>query len=94
MIGDLAGIGRSTVFKLTGGIPPGAMAWVIPGMAVIVIAWELLGGVLLAVPRAQAAVLAFSWTMHATLALIGFVDFGALALALLLTFVPGPTSTG
>lgn len=49
-----------------------------------------MGGPLLAVPGLQAPVLAFSWTMHATLALIGFVDFGALALALLFTFVPRP----
>jgi hypothetical protein len=40
------------------------------------------------VPRLQAPILAFSWMMHSTLALIGFVDFGALALTLLLAFVP------
>lgn len=56
--------------------------------AVSVIGWELGGGVLLSVPRLQAAILAFSLTMHAALALIGFVDFGALAVALLFTFVP------
>ncbi|MCF6388506.1 hypothetical protein L2K20_16115 [Mycobacterium sp. MBM] len=56
--------------------------------AVAVIAWELGGGLLLAVPRLQAAIVAFSLTMHAALALIGFVDFGALAVALLFTFVP------
>jgi hypothetical protein len=61
----------------------------IVAMAVGVITWELIGGPLLAIPRLQAPVLAFSWTMHATLALIGFVDFGAFALALLFTFVPG-----
>lgn len=56
--------------------------------AVSVIGWELGGGLLLAVPRLQAAIVAFSLTMHAALALIGFVDFGALAAALLFTFVP------
>ena len=56
--------------------------------AVSVIAWELGGGLLLVVPRLQAAIIAFSLLMHAALALIGFVDFGALAAALLFTFVP------
>jgi hypothetical protein len=56
--------------------------------AISVIGWELGGGLLLTVPRLQAAILAFSLTMHATLALIGFVDFGAMAVALLFTFVP------
>jgi hypothetical protein len=65
-----------------------AGAPVILAMAVVVIAWELIGGPLLAVPRLQAPLLAFSWTMHSTLALIGFVDFGSLALALLFAFVP------
>lgn len=56
--------------------------------AVSVIGWELGGGLLLTVPRLQAGIVAFSLTMHAALALIGFVDFGALAVALLFTFVP------
>lgn len=56
--------------------------------AVSVICWELGGGVLLAIPWLQAGILAFSLTMHAALALIGFVDFGAMAVALLFTFVP------
>ncbi len=56
--------------------------------AVSVIGWELGGGLLLGVPRLQAGILAFSLMMHAALALVGFVDFGALALALLFTFVP------
>lgn len=56
--------------------------------AVSVIGWELGGGLLLTVPRLQAGILAFSLTMHAALALIGFVDFGAMAVALLFTFVP------
>ncbi|MGU3502447.1 hypothetical protein [Mycobacterium sp. C31M] len=56
--------------------------------AVAVLCWELIGGLLLTVPRLQAAIVAFSLTMHATLALIGFVDFGALAAALLFAFLP------
>ncbi|MGH7528124.1 MAG: hypothetical protein ACREMX_15625 [Gemmatimonadales bacterium] len=63
---------------------------VVLAMAGVVIVWELIGGPLLAIPRLQAPLLAFSWAMHATLALIGFVDFGALALSLLFTFVPRP----
>jgi hypothetical protein len=59
-------------------------------MAIVIITWELGGGLLLAVPRFQAAMLAFSWTMHAMLAPINFVDFGALVFALLFTFVPRP----
>jgi hypothetical protein len=70
--------------------PAGVPAVLIVAMVVIVIAWELIGGLLLAFPRAQLPVLAFSWGMHSTLALIGFVDFAALALALLFTFVPEP----
>ena len=57
--------------------------------AAAVLGWELAGSLLLTVPRLQAAILAFSIdTMHAALALVGFADFGALALALLFTFVP------
>lgn len=56
--------------------------------ALAVLGWELIGSLLLAVPRLQAPILAFSLTMHATLALVGFADFGALALALLFCFVP------
>ncbi len=78
------------VFRLAPAIPSAAMTAAILAMAIVVITWELIGGLLLSVPRLQAPVLAFSWTMHATLALIGFVDFGAFALALLFTFVPRP----
>lgn len=67
----------------------GALAPVIGVIAAVsVIGWELGGGLLLTVPRLQASIVAFSLTMHAALALIGFVDFGALAVALLFTFVP------
>jgi hypothetical protein len=56
--------------------------------AIMVSSWELFGGLLLTVPRFQLAILAFSLTMHAALALVGFVDFGTLALSLLFAFVP------
>jgi hypothetical protein len=76
------------LLKPAPGISPLAKTFVILAMAGVVIVWELLGGPLLAVSRLQAPLLAFSWTIHATFALIGFVDFGAFALALLFTFVP------
>jgi len=78
------------VLKPVPGIDPSSSPSVILALAVIVIAWELVGGPLLAVPRFQAPLLAFSWAMHSSLALIGFVDFGAFALSLLLVFVPSP----
>src|SRR3954471_18291375 len=79
-----------SVLKLLPTLTPWLGMYPVLAMACIVITWELIGGLLLAVPRLQAPILAFSWMMHSTLALIGFVDFGALALTLLLTFVPGP----
>jgi hypothetical protein len=79
---------------LTLGLAPGAPAKAaalgILVMACLVIFWEFAGGMLLTVPRFQGALLAFSWTMHATLSFIGFVHFGALAFAMLFTFVPAP----
>ena len=57
-------------------------------LAIMVIIWELLGGILLIVPKFQAIILLFCFLMHASLALIGFVDFGTLAFALLFTFIP------
>jgi hypothetical protein len=69
-------------------LPPSLTLPLVLGMAILVILWELVFGPLLAVPAVQLPVLVFSWSMHATLALIGFVDFGALALTLLLTFMP------
>jgi hypothetical protein len=91
-VGLMGGVLLAAVLlsKLAPAIPPAATTATILAMAVLVITWELIGGPLLSVPRVQAPVLAFSWTMHATLALIGFVDFGAFALALLFTFVPRP----
>jgi hypothetical protein len=69
-------------------LPTGVLSIAVVGMSIVVIVWELVGGLLLAVPRLQAPIVAFSWSMHATLALIGFVDFGAFALAMLFTFLP------
>lgn len=86
----VGGVAVVALLRMRGGVAPGVLAPVVLGMAVMVILWELVGGVLLAFPRVQAPVLAFSWSMHASLALVGFVDFGGFALALLFTFVPGP----
>jgi hypothetical protein len=79
---------------LTLGLAPGAPAKAaalgVLAMSCVVILWEFLGGMLLTVPRFQGLLLGFSWMMHATLSFIGFVHFGALAFALLFTFVPAP----
>ena len=56
--------------------------------AIVVVAWEILGGLLLFVAKLQLPILVFSLMMHLILAPIGFVDFAALAFALLLTFIP------
>ena len=77
---------------LTLGLAPVALAraaaLAILAMACIVILWEFVGGMLLTVPRFQGPLLAFCWMMHATLSFIGFVHFGALAFAMLFTFLP------
>ncbi|HKT60836.1 MAG TPA: hypothetical protein VJQ46_12365 [Gemmatimonadales bacterium] len=70
--------------------PARTAAIAILAMSCVVILWELVGGMLLSVPRFQGPLLAFCWMMHATLSLIGFVHFGALAFAMLFTFVPAP----
>ncbi|MDJ0636260.1 MAG: hypothetical protein QNJ34_23975 [Xenococcaceae cyanobacterium MO_188.B29] len=56
--------------------------------AIVVVTWEILGGLLLSVTKLQLPILVFSLMMHLILAPIGFVDFGALAFSLLLTFLP------
>lgn len=81
-------LAAALALELGPGLPRGVGGAAIIAMAAMVIMWELGGGLLLAVPKAQGPVLAFSWTMHTMLSFIGFVDFGALALALLFTFVP------
>lgn len=75
--------------RLAPAMSPAATSVLVLLTAGMVILWELVGGVLLTVPRLQGPLLAFSWTMHAMLSLIGFVHFGALAFAMLFTFVPG-----
>jgi hypothetical protein len=86
----LALIAAQFVLQLLPALPASITTHAVLAMAIMVLLWELVGGPLLAVSRLQAPILAFSWMMHSTLALIGFVDFGALALTLLLTFVPAP----
>ena len=56
--------------------------------SILVLLWELFGGVMLFLPRLQVVMFLFSMFMHLVLAPIGFVDFGSLAFALWLTFVP------
>ena len=56
--------------------------------AIVVVTWEILGGLLLTIAKLQLPILLFSLLMHLILAPIGFVDFGALAISLLLTFIP------
>jgi len=73
---------------LAPGVPAKAAALAILAMSCTVILWEFVGGMLLTIPRFQGPLLAFCWAMHATLSFIGFVHFGALAFALLFTFVP------
>jgi hypothetical protein len=54
----------------------------------IILVWEIIGSLLLAVPRCQVVMVPFSLAMHAILAVIGFVDFATLAFPLLFTFIP------
>jgi hypothetical protein len=62
--------------------------FVVFGVSVSVLAWELGGGVLLWVRRLQGPVLLVCWGMHSLLAQIVFFDFSSLAFALMLTFIP------
>jgi hypothetical protein len=73
---------------LTPAAPARAATLAVLAMSCIVILWELVGGMLLTLPRFQGPLLAFCWMMHATLSFIGFVHFGALAFAMLFTFLP------
>jgi hypothetical protein len=56
--------------------------------AALIVFWQLIEGLLLIVPRLQAFFLCFALLFHTYLGMIGFVDFQALAVALLLAFVP------
>jgi hypothetical protein len=64
---------------------PGLVVFSVP---VFVLAWELVGGVLLWFRRLQLPVLVVAWFMHALLAQLVFTDFSSLAFALMLGFVP------
>ena len=86
----LALTGAVAAFGLAPHLPPVVWAGATIAMAATVILWELGGGLLLAVPRLQAPIVAVSVVMHATLALIKYVDFSTLALALLFAFLPRP----
>ena len=61
---------------------------IIVSVSSIIIAWELVGGPLLLIPKFQGKIIAFSAMMHASFALIGFVDFSSFAVTLLFTFIP------
>lgn len=69
-------------------IPADLLLAIVLATAVFTVLWELIGGLLLAIPKFQAPMLLVFGTMHAVLAVIGFDDFSALALALLFTFIP------
>lgn len=69
-------------------VPAGLRAFVIFAVAISVIAWEIIGGLLLLSPGFQGLALAFSAAMHASFAFIGFVDFSSLAFALIFCFIP------
>jgi hypothetical protein len=56
--------------------------------SIVVLIWELVGGIALFIPKWQLAMFLFSLFMHLVLSPIGFVDFGSLAFALWLTFIP------
>ena len=58
------------------------------GLAGLIVFWQLVEGPLLLVPRLQVFFLCFALLFHTYLAMIGFVDFQSLAVALLLSFVP------
>ncbi|MEL6494869.1 MAG: hypothetical protein AAFQ41_07065 [Cyanobacteria bacterium J06623_7] len=66
--------------------------WLFPAFvlatSITVLLWELGGAVIMIFPRWQVIMLIVSLLMHLILAPIGFVDFGSLAFALWLTFIP------
>jgi hypothetical protein len=69
-------------------IPTDLVLAIILASAVFTILWELIGGLLLTIPKFQAPMLLVFGTMHAVLAMTGFNDFSALAFSLLFTFIP------
>jgi hypothetical protein len=60
-------------------IPADLVLAIILASAVFTILWELIGGLLLTIPKFQAPMLLVFGTMHAVLAMTGFNDFSALA---------------
>ncbi|MEL6468806.1 MAG: hypothetical protein AAFQ74_03695 [Cyanobacteria bacterium J06623_4] len=69
-------------------LPTRYLAPIVVVVAAVVIIWEMVGALMLLFPKTQGLMIAFSLAMHASFALIGFVDFSALAVAVLFTFVP------
>lgn len=69
-------------------IPADLLLAIVLATAVFTILWELIGGLLLTIPKFQAPMLLVFGTMHAVLAMTGFNDFSALAFSLLFTFIP------
>src|SRR5918994_2539682 len=69
-------------------IPADLVLAIVLATAVLTILWELIGGLLLTIPKFQAPMLLVFGAMHAVLAMIGFNDFSALAFSLLFTFIP------
>lgn len=81
--------GMAVLAVLTGGISTfGPGDYFIFALAVAVLSWQLVEAPLLLLPRFQWFALCFSLVVHAQLALLRIVDFQAIAIALLLTFVP------
>jgi hypothetical protein len=57
-------------------------------IAIVVLCWQIVEGLLLLIPRYQWVALVLSLAVHVQLAMIRLVDFQAIALALLMTFIP------
>ncbi|MEL7418246.1 MAG: hypothetical protein AAFY50_00015 [Cyanobacteria bacterium J06648_1] len=56
--------------------------------SIMVLLWEIAGAIMMFSPQLQVIVFFWSMLMHLVLAPIGFVDFGSLAFAFWLTFIP------
>lgn len=70
------------------GLTPGQVNYIVLAIAGLIVFWQLVEGPLLLVPRLQLIILCFAMLVHTYLAMIGFVDFQSIALALIFTFVP------
>jgi hypothetical protein len=69
-------------------IPADLVLAIVLATAIFTILWELIGGLLLIIPKFQAPMLLVFGIMHTVLAMIGFNDFSVLAFSLLFTFIP------